>query len=118
MCLGVPGKVLSVDPSGELLLGEVDFGGLTRRVCLEHLPDIQPGDWVLVHVGFALSRLDEAEARRLFEVLGAEDVLREITGEAPPGIEPSLEATAPSGDEDAGPSTPGEAGDEDGTRAP
>lgn len=65
MCLGVPGKVIDVDRDQPLLVGRVDFGGVSRTVCLEHVPDVVPGDYVLVHVGFALARIDEAEAQRL-----------------------------------------------------
>jgi hydrogenase expression/formation protein HypC len=74
MCLGIPGKVLEVSRERELLTGKVDFGGITRSVCLEHVPETQPGEYVLVHVGFALARIDEAEARRVFALLeGTED---------------------------------------------
>jgi hydrogenase expression/formation protein HypC len=73
MCLGVPGQVLEVVREVDLLVGRVDFGGVSRRVCLDHVPDVKPGDYVLVHVGFALARMDEAEAQRVFEFLGGED---------------------------------------------
>ena len=75
MCLGIPGKVLDVRRERELLFGKVDFGGICRSVCLEHVPETQPGDYVLVHVGFALARMDEAEARRVFALLeGSEEL--------------------------------------------
>ena len=70
MCLGVPGRVIEVTREDDLLVGRVDFGGVRRRVCLEHVPEVRPGEWVLVHVGFALARLDEEEARRLLALLG------------------------------------------------
>jgi hydrogenase expression/formation protein HypC len=70
MCLSIPGRVLEVLREADLLVGRVDFGGISRRVCLDHVPDVQAGDYVLVHVGFALARLDEAEARRVFAFLG------------------------------------------------
>jgi hydrogenase expression/formation protein HypC len=50
-------------------MGRVDFGGVLKRVCLEYVPEVVPGEYVLVHVGFALTRLDEDEARRVFELL-------------------------------------------------
>jgi hydrogenase expression/formation protein HypC len=69
MCLGIPGKVLEVSRQREILVGKVDFGGICRSVCLEHVPETTVGEYVLVHVGFALARLDEAEAKRVFEML-------------------------------------------------
>jgi hydrogenase expression/formation protein HypC len=74
MCLGVPGRVLEVVDEGDVVMGKVDFGGICRRVCLEHVPEAKPGDYVLVHVGFALARLDESEARRVFELLDEAEV--------------------------------------------
>lgn len=78
MCLAVPGRVVERQQE-DLLMGLVDFQGVRRKVCLEHVPDVQVGDYVLVHVGFALSRIDEAEAGRIFEFL-AELVEREESG--------------------------------------
>ncbi|HYC55525.1 MAG TPA: HypC/HybG/HupF family hydrogenase formation chaperone [Candidatus Binatia bacterium] len=69
MCLGVPAKVLEVRRERELLTAVVDFGGVCRSVCLEHVPETQPGEYVLVHVGFALSRIDEEEANRIFALM-------------------------------------------------
>jgi hydrogenase expression/formation protein HypC len=69
MCLGLPGKVLEVTREDDLLTGKVDFGGICRRVCLEHVPETQPGEYVLVHVGFALARIDQEEAKRIFALL-------------------------------------------------
>ncbi len=70
MCLGVPGQLLDrrEDESG-LAMGRVSFGGTIRDVCLAHVPEARPGDYVIVHVGFALNVVDEAEARRTFELL-------------------------------------------------
>jgi hydrogenase expression/formation protein HypC len=73
MCLAVPGRLLEVERVDDVLMGKVDFGGAARRVCLEHVPDAQPGDYVLVHVGFALSRIDSEEAQRVFEFLRSID---------------------------------------------
>jgi hydrogenase expression/formation protein HypC len=74
MCLAIPGRVESVegdDPLGRV--GRVDFGGVRRVVHLAYVPEARVGDWVIVHVGFAIARLDEAEARRSLELL------REVT---------------------------------------
>ena len=78
MCLGVPGRVLSREQEDGLLMGRVDFGGVSRKVCLEHVQDVAPGDYVLVHVGFALSRIDAQEARKIFELLQELDQLGEL----------------------------------------
>lgn len=69
MCLGIPGKVTETYREHDLLMGKVNFSGISKRVCLEHVPEVKPGEYVLVHVGFALSRIDEAEAQRVFELL-------------------------------------------------
>jgi hydrogenase expression/formation protein HypC len=70
MCLAVPGKLVSVTGDEPLLrLGRVEFGGITREVSLAVLPEARIGDYVLVHVGLAISRIDEAEAARVFEYL-------------------------------------------------
>ena len=72
MCLGVPGQVERVDRNDlGLSMGQVRFGGITKEVCLAYTPEVEPGDWVLVHVGFAISRLNEEEAREVFRVLEA-----------------------------------------------
>lgn len=81
MCLGIPGRVVETYREHDVLMARVDFGGVARRVCLEHVADAQPGDYVLVHVGFALSRIDEAEAQRVFEFLAGMQQLDEL--EAP-----------------------------------
>ena len=69
MCLGVPGKVVETYREHDVLMGKVDFGGIRKVACLEHVPEVAVGDYVLIHVGFALSRLDEAEANRVFALL-------------------------------------------------
>jgi hydrogenase expression/formation protein HypC len=80
MCLGVPGKVVETYREHGVLMGRVDFGGVRRAACLEHVPEAGPGDYVLVHVGFALSRLDEAEANRVFALLAELGQLDELGG--------------------------------------
>ena len=82
MCLAVPGRVVETYREHDVLMGKVDFGGVSRRVCLEHVPEVRPDEYVLVHVGFALSRIDEDEARRVFELLAEMGELAEL--EEPP----------------------------------
>ncbi|MET7381621.1 HypC/HybG/HupF family hydrogenase formation chaperone [Streptomyces sp. NPDC005526] len=82
MCLAVPGKVVAIDDSADPLTGLIDFGGVQKQACLEYLPDVRVGEYVIVHVGFALQRLDEESARaslELFEQLG---LLEEEFGDA------------------------------------
>ena len=75
MCLGVPGKVTEIYQASGMKMGKVDFGGVVREACLEYLPDIQVGDYTIVHVGFGISRLDEKEARETLELLQQLDML-------------------------------------------
>ena len=82
MCLAIPGKVVETYREHDVLMGKVQFGGISKRVCLEHVPDVSIDDYVLVHVGFALSRIDEHEAKQVFEFLDSMDQLDEL--EAPP----------------------------------
>lgn len=73
MCLAVPGRVISLAERDETLMAQVDFGGVTKDVCLQYIPDVVVGEYVVVHVGFAIQRLDEASARETlanFEKLG------------------------------------------------
>jgi hydrogenase expression/formation protein HypC len=73
MCLAVPGRVLSVAEVDGTLMADVDFGGVRKNVCLQYVPDAVVGDYVVVHVGFAIQRLDEESARQTladFERLG------------------------------------------------
>ncbi|WP_438295541.1 HypC/HybG/HupF family hydrogenase formation chaperone [Streptomyces sp. HUAS TT7] len=71
MCLGIPGRVLEVRDSAGLRMATVDFGGVRREVCLEYTPQAALGDYVIVHVGFAITTVDEAEAQRTLGVLRA-----------------------------------------------
>ena len=70
MCLGVPGKVTRVEgnPLG-MAMGEVDFGGVLKNVCLAYVPEVRVGDYVVVHAGFAISQVDEAEAAEILDLL-------------------------------------------------
>jgi hydrogenase expression/formation protein HypC len=73
MCLAVPGRIVRLDNHDDTLMAEVDFGGVRKDVCLEYIPDATVGDYVVVHVGFAIQRLDEASAIRTlasFERMG------------------------------------------------
>ncbi len=69
MCLAVPGKVLSIDRSVEPMMGVVSFAGVTKEVCLEWVPAVKEGDYVIVHVGFALNTVDEKEALETLSLL-------------------------------------------------
>jgi len=71
MCLAIPGKVLSVSGAGLDAAGTVDYGGVTREVSFAYLPDTRPGDYVLVHVGIALSKVDPDAARRTLAEIAA-----------------------------------------------
>ena len=83
MCLGIPGKVLETYRENDVLMGKVDFNGIRKGVCLEHVPEARPGEYVLVHVGFALSRIDEEEARRVFELLESMNQLDDLQAPSP-----------------------------------
>lgn len=79
MCLAVPGKITTIsgdDPISRT--GKVDFGGILKEVSLAYVPEAQLGDYVIVHVGFALSRLDEDEAKKVFEYLKQMEELAEL----------------------------------------
>jgi len=69
MCLAIPGKVTEIDQTVDPRMGLVDFGGIKKRVCLEWLPEVVTGDYVIVHVGFAISRMEEKEAMETLELL-------------------------------------------------
>ena len=70
MCLGVPGKVMQIQENEQgMTMGTVSFGGITKEGCLAYLPDVQVGDYVIVHVGFAISRVSEQEAQEVFGML-------------------------------------------------
>ena len=64
MCLAVPGKITELHDEGGIPMARVDFGGIAREACMAYLPDALPGEYVLVHVGFAISKMDEEEAAR------------------------------------------------------
>ncbi|MGB6132606.1 MAG: HypC/HybG/HupF family hydrogenase formation chaperone [Acidobacteriaceae bacterium] len=78
MCLAIPGKVVEIHAQEGMRMARVQFGGVTREACLDYVPETQVGDYVLVHVGFAISRVDEEEARRTYEALQEIDALGEL----------------------------------------
>jgi hydrogenase expression/formation protein HypC len=79
MCLGVPGKVIAIEPDPlGMTMGKVNFAGIVKDVCLAYVPDVQIGDYVVVHVGFAISKVDEDEARQVFAYLREMDELGEL----------------------------------------
>jgi len=69
MCLAIPGKVLETLDVDGMKMARVSFGGMVKQICLEYTPEAVPGDYVLVHVGFALSRIDQEEAERTYRLL-------------------------------------------------
>ena len=69
MCLAIPGRILEASDEGASRIAKVQFGGVTRQIHLDFVPEAKVGDYVLVHVGFAISRIDEAEAARTFQLL-------------------------------------------------
>ena len=90
MCLAIPGKVLEVYEQRGMRMAKVQFGGIVRETCLEYVPETRIGDYVLVHVGFAISRIDEAEAERTYQALRELDQLTELES-------PVVEEVAPGG---------------------
>jgi hydrogenase expression/formation protein HypC len=89
MCLAIPGKVMEIDRAVSPVMGEVEFAGIRRTVCLDWLPDARVGDYVIVHVGFAISRIDEREALETLQLLKEMGDLREELGdgsEEPPNV--------------------------------
>ena len=79
MCLAIPGQVLKIaEDDPHVRTGEVSFGGITKRVSLACVPEARPGDYVLVHVGLAISTIDEEEAHRVFDYLRRMDELAEL----------------------------------------
>ena len=90
MCLGVPGKIIKVseDPTG-MTMGRVSFGGIVKEVCLAYTPEAKEGDYVVVHVGFAISQIDEEEAHKVFQYLKEMGELEELEVAQPGEIVPS-----------------------------
>jgi hydrogenase expression/formation protein HypC len=85
MCLAVPGKVVEITGEGALRMGKVDFSGVLRQACLAYVPEVKLGDYVLVHVGFAISRIDEQAARETLQALAEIGAIEE----AERGLDPA-----------------------------
>ena len=95
MCLAIPGKVTSISGDDPLMrTGKVDFGGVLREVSLAYVPEVKVGDYVIVHVGFALSRVDEAEAQQVFEYLREMEELSDLQ-DSGAGVSPALPGVSP-----------------------
>ena len=77
MCLAIPGRVDEILNEGDLRIGRVNFGGIVKRVCLDYVPDIEVGEYAIVHVGFAISKLDAQTAERTLEVFRKMGMLEE-----------------------------------------
>jgi hydrogenase expression/formation protein HypC len=84
MCLAIPGKIVSISGKDALeRMGKIDFGGILKEASLAFVPEAKVGDYVIVHVGFALSRVDEDEAQKIFEYLKRMDELGELQEAGP-----------------------------------
>jgi hydrogenase expression/formation protein HypC len=88
MCLAIPGKVLEISESNGLRVGRVNFGGIVSQACLDYVPGVETGDYVIVHVGFAISKVDREEAERTYQALESMGLLE---GELPPSLNESRE---------------------------
>ena len=89
MCLGIPGEILDVHEADGMRLGRVRFAGITREVCLQYVPEATTGDFVVVHVGFAISMIDREEAERSYRILEELGQTGELTADLPPRAGPS-----------------------------
>ena len=88
MCLAIPGKISALHDSAGVPMARVEFGGITREACMSYIQDARIGDYVLVHVGFAISKVDEEEAQRTYQYLSEMDQLAELNdGESEAGDE-------------------------------
>ncbi|MGE5252041.1 MAG: HypC/HybG/HupF family hydrogenase formation chaperone [Bacteroidota bacterium] len=85
MCLGVPGRIVEIHEDKGLRMARVDFGGVFREACLDYVPEAKVGDYCIIHVGFAISLVSEAEAKETLELL---DQIAKIEDEVGPGFEP------------------------------
>jgi hydrogenase expression/formation protein HypC len=95
MCLAVPGKITSISGDDPLLrTGKVDFGGILKEVSLAYVPEARLGDYVIVHVGFALSTVDEAEAQQVFQYLREMQELADLE-ESGAGVSPAPPLASP-----------------------
>jgi len=83
MCLGIPGEILELSEQKGLPFGKVRFGGISRQVCLAYVPEAKVGEFVVVHVGFAISLIDREEAFRAYKILEEIGMLAELTSDVP-----------------------------------
>jgi hydrogenase expression/formation protein HypC len=81
MCLGIPGEIIDTQERNGLRVGKVRFAGITREVCLEYVPEARQGDFVVVHVGFAISKIDAEEAARSYRILEELGQTAELTAD-------------------------------------
>ncbi len=81
MCLGVPGKVIDIYEKNGLKMGRIDFGGVVKEACLSYLPEIRVGEYAIIHVGFAITKLDEDEAMETLRLLRELDFAADELGE-------------------------------------
>ena len=88
MCLAIPGKIFDISQQNAVRTGRVEFGGIVSQVCLDFVPEAQKGDYVIVHVGFAISKVDREEAERTYHALEAMGLLE---GELPPSVHEPVE---------------------------
>jgi hydrogenase expression/formation protein HypC len=86
MCLGIPGKIIQIYSSGDLRMGKIDFGGVTREACLAYVPEAQVGDYTIIHVGFALNVISETEALETLQLLREISELNTELSENEPGL--------------------------------
>ena len=93
MCLAVPGRVILIEGDGELRMGRVDFSGVQRQACLAYVPEVQVGDYVLVHVGFGISRIDEEAAHETLAALKEMGELAELSAPPDPSTAPAVDAS-------------------------
>ena len=93
MCLGIPGKLLAVHEQDGLAMGKVEFGGIAKDICLAYVPEAQVGDYVLVHVGFAISRIDEQEAQEIFSYIQQIEELSDLEDSDLPGAAAAVRST-------------------------
>jgi hydrogenase expression/formation protein HypC len=82
MCLGIPGRLVEVYQQDGLAMGKVEFGGILKETCLAYTPEAKVGDYVIVHVGFAISQVDESEAEEIFSYLNAMSELDDPSNDA------------------------------------
>jgi hydrogenase expression/formation protein HypC len=96
MCLAIPGKIITINGEDQLTrMGKIDFGGVLKEVSLAYVPEAKPGDYVIVHVGFAISRLDEEEANKVFEYLSEMEDLSELPQPGAAELAPPAESPGP-----------------------